>query len=110
MGHDISGFNKVGEEIAYARFSMGNVNATILYRLLHAYKYYAGVSGSGGSTCFSIQQCEEALNSFNQFYTNGDSLPKNNIFIQYDQKQIQDFLTNCLATAHKEGSVKVYFG
>lgn len=110
MGHDISGFNKVGEEIAYARFSMGNVNATILYRLLHAYKYYAGVSGSGGSTYFSTQQCEEALNSFNQFYTNGDSFPKNNIFIQYDQKQIQDFLTNCLATAQKEGDVKVYFG
>lgn len=23
MGHDISGYNKAGEEIAYARFSMG---------------------------------------------------------------------------------------
>lgn len=110
MGHDISGFNKVGEEIAYARFSMGNVNATILYRLLQAYKYYAGVSGSGGSTCFSTQQCEDALNSFKKFYTNGDSLPRNHSFIHYDQKQIQDFLTNCLATAQIEGSVKVYFG
>ena len=69
MGHDISGFNKAGKEIAYARFSMGNVNAIILYRLLQAYKYYAGVSGSGGSTCFSTQQCEKALNRFNQFYT-----------------------------------------
>ena len=59
---------------------------------------------------FQYEQCEEALNSFNQLYTTGDSLPKNNIFIQYDQKQIQDFLTNCFVTAQKEGSVKVYFG
>jgi hypothetical protein len=110
MGHDISGFNKVGEEIAYARFSMENVNATILYRLLQAYEYYAGVSGSGGSTSFTTQQCQEALKRFTQLYTKGDSLPKNHIFIQYDQKQIQDFLTDCLATAQKEGSVKVYFG
>ncbi len=50
MGHDISGFNKAGQEIAYARFSMGNCNALILYRLLNAQKYYAGVSGSGGGT------------------------------------------------------------
>lgn len=35
MGHDIVGYNKAGKEIAYARFSMGNPNATVLYTLLN---------------------------------------------------------------------------
>jgi hypothetical protein len=68
MGHDISGFNKEGEEIAYARFSMGNYNATILY----------------------------------------DSLSES-VSLDWDQKQILTFILNCLATAQKEGSVRVCF-
>ncbi|MDR7238441.1 hypothetical protein [Neobacillus drentensis] len=103
MGHDISGYNKAGEEIAYARFSMGNHNATILYNLLDANNYYAGVSGSGGSSTFSIQQIEKALNGYKQFYKNSD-------FLNMDQKQISEFIQNCLATARIEGSVGVYFG
>ncbi|TWD94584.1 hypothetical protein FB550_113117 [Neobacillus bataviensis] len=103
MGHDISGYNKAGEEIAYARFSMGNYNATILYNLLDANNYYAGVSGSGGSSTFSIQQIEKALNAFKQFYKKSDSLP-------WDQKQILNFIQNCLATAKMEGGVRIYFG
>jgi homoserine kinase len=102
MGHDISGYNKTGKEIAYARFSMGNYNATILYNLLDANNYYAGVSGSGDSSIFSIQQIEKAMNVYKQFYKNGDSLS--------DQKQILNFIQNCLATAKIEGSVRVYFG
>jgi homoserine kinase len=74
MGHDISGYNKAGKEIAYARFSMGNYNATILYNLLDANNYYAGVSGSGDSSIFSIQQIEKAMNVYKQFYKNGNSL------------------------------------
>ncbi|MFJ5715980.1 hypothetical protein [Neobacillus sp. NPDC093127] len=109
MGHDISGYNKAGEEIAYARFSMGNYNAAILYNLLDANKYDAGVSGSGDSSTFSIQQIEKALSASKRFYKNGDSLSESD-FLTWDQKQIQNFIQNCLATAKIEGSVEVYFG
>jgi hypothetical protein len=108
MGHDISGYNKAGEEIAYARFSMGNYNATILYSLLDANEYYAGVSGSGGSSTFSTQQIEKALNAYKELYNNGDPLPES--VLTWDQKQIQNFILNCFATAQKEDSVRVYFG
>lgn len=103
MGHDISGYNKAGEEIAYARFSMGNYNALILYSLLEADEYYAGVSGAGRSTTFSIQQIENALNAFKEKY-------QKDSFDNWDQKQILDFIKNCLATAQKDGNVRVYFG
>ena len=109
MGHDISGYNKDGQEIAYARFSMGNHNAAILYSLLNANKFYAGVSGCGDSCDFSIQQFEKALNSYNQLYDTHESLPKSDS-LPWDQKQIHEFLLNCLRTAQKEGSVEVYFG
>jgi hypothetical protein len=109
MGHDISGHNNAGEEIAYARFSMGNYNATILYNLLDANKYYAGVSGSGDSSTYSLQQIEKALNAYKQFYKSGDSLSESN-FLNLDQKQILNFIKNCLATAKIEGRVKVFFG
>ncbi|MGF6952720.1 hypothetical protein QF028_005225 [Neobacillus sp. B4I6] len=109
MGHDISGYNKAGKEIAYARFSMGNFNATILYNLLDANNYYAGVSGSGDSSIFSIQQIEKAMNVYMQFYKNGNSLSESD-FLTWDQKQILNFIQNCLATAKIEGSVRVYFG
>lgn len=107
MGHDISGYNKAGKEIAYARFSMGNHNAIILYSLLDANKYYAGVSGCGDSSTFSLQQIEKALNAYKQFYDN-DNTPSESL--TWDQKQIRNFIRNCLATAQKEGSVDVYFG
>lgn len=109
MGHDILGFNRAGEEIAYARFSMENYNATILYNLLDANNYYAGVSGSGDSSTISKQQMEKALNTYNQLYDNDDSLSESDL-LSWDKKQISDFLLNCLATAKKEGSVGVYFG
>ena len=108
MGHDISGFNKAGEEIAYARFSMGNYNAHILYSLLDANQYDAGVSGIGDSSTFSIQQFEKALNAYNQFFGNRDSLSESDI-LSWDKKQIRDFILNCLATAKKEGNVRVCF-
>ncbi|MHC0038330.1 hypothetical protein [Pseudoneobacillus sp. C159] len=108
MGHDISGFNKAGEEIAYARFAMWNQNAIILYHLFESTKYHAGVSGSGRSTTFTIQQIEKALNSYKQFYHQGVSMPKDE-WSEMDQKQIQNFIQNCLATAQKEGTVRVCF-
>ena len=50
MSHYICGYNRAGEEIAFANFSIDNSNAFILYQLLDAGQYYAGVSGSGDST------------------------------------------------------------
>lgn len=108
MGHDISGLNKAGEEIAYARFSMGNYNAHILYSLLDANEYNGGVSGIGDVSTFSIQQIEKALNAYNQFFENNDSLSECDN-VSWDQKQIQNFILNCLATAKKEGNVKICF-
>ncbi|MEH7493492.1 hypothetical protein [Neobacillus niacini] len=105
MGHDISGFNKAGKEIAYARFSMGNHNATILYRLLEAFDFYAGVSGAGRSTTFSTEQIEKALKAYKEFFRTGDTLSGIDL-LGVDQKQILKFILNCLATAQKE----VYFG
>jgi hypothetical protein len=110
MGHDIYGYNKAGEEIAYARFSMGNYNATILYSLLDANEYYAGVSGSGNSSTFSIQQIEKALNTYKKLYNNGDSPLSERDPLAWDQKQILNFIQNCFVTAQNEKSVRVYFG
>jgi hypothetical protein len=107
MGHDISGFNQEGEQIAYARFSMWNQDAIILYHLLDSSKYHAGVSGSGRSSTFTIQQIEKALTSYKQFY-HGVSLPENDLR-KVDQKQIEQFIRSCLATANKEGYVRVSF-
>ncbi|MEH7106889.1 hypothetical protein [Bacillus sp. JJ1764] len=110
MGHDILGLNRAGDEIAYARFSMGNYNATILYRLLDAHHFYAGVSGSGGSSTFSKQQIEKALVAFHQLYNKGASTHSSYDTLPWDLKQILVFIKNCLVTAQREGSVKVYFG
>jgi hypothetical protein len=109
MSHDIVGYNKAGEEIAYARFSMGNYYATILYSLLDANDCNSGVSGSGDSSNFSIQQMEKALNAYMQLYPYDASLSEND-FLDWDQKQILNFIENCFATAQKEGSVRVLFG
>jgi hypothetical protein len=109
MGHDISGYNKAGDEIAYARFSMGNYNATILYSLLDANDFYAGVSGTGRSTTFSTEQIEKALKAYKEFFRTGDSLSGIEL-LGIDQKQILKFILNCLATVRKENSVNVYFG
>ncbi|MBM7573610.1 hypothetical protein [Aquibacillus albus] len=110
MGHDITGHNINGKEIAYAQFSMGNYNATILYSLLDADKYNAGVSGSGDTTTFSVQQMDKALDVFKKLCNNGDSTLLKNESLSWDEKQILNFLLNCSATAQEEGNVTVCFG
>ncbi|TKC16143.1 hypothetical protein [Robertmurraya kyonggiensis] len=110
MGHDISGYNKAGEEIAYARFSMWNNNAILLYRLLDANQYYAGVSGSGKIATLSKGKIEVAMSAYWRIFNKSDSSAPKSDFVIWDQKQILDFIQNCLATAQKEGSVRVYFG
>lgn len=106
MGHDIYGFNKSGEEIAYVRFSMWNDSAIILYRLLNANKCYSEFSGAGNSFTFSVEQMEKAMDSYNQLFENSHSKL---IIDIWDQKQIHHFIQNCLETARKEKSVTVFF-
>ncbi len=106
MGHDIMGYNKAGAEIAYARFSMGNYNALILYNLLDAENFYAGVSGCGDFSTFSLPHMEKALNEYQQKYGKRGSGGE----VDWDLKQIRDFIENCLKTAQQEGSIRVYFG
>lgn len=60
MGHDIYGYNKAGESIAYARFSMQNYNSYILYDILNAQEYNGGVSGIGNSLTLSKKEMEKA--------------------------------------------------
>jgi hypothetical protein len=110
MGHDISGFNKIGEEVAYARFNMWNHNAFSLYRLLEADDYNAGVSGTGDSSIFSLQQIEQALNTYKKIYGQDDSNLPDSDSLDWDLKQILNFIQNCLLIAQKEGSVRIYFG
>lgn len=88
---------------------MGNFNAIVLYSLLEANNFYAGVSGTGDSTTFSVQQIERALNTYRERFNDGNSLP-NSYFLAMDRKQIMNFISNCLETAQKEESVRVYFG
>ena len=105
MGHDISGYNKAGEQIAYARFSMANYNATILYSLLDANKYDAGVSGSGDSSTFSTQQIEKALNAFNQLYDNSDSLSESAL----GSRTNPEFYTKLFSNSTKRRECKSVF-
>ncbi|WEG14644.1 hypothetical protein PU629_09890 [Pullulanibacillus sp. KACC 23026] len=108
MGHDICGYNKARQEIAYARFSLGNSNASILYALLDAYDYHAGVSGSGEIASFSLQEIEKAIEKYKQVFKHDASSQLEPM--DWDQKQILQFIQNCLTTARQEGSVSVFFG
>ncbi|KUP09753.1 hypothetical protein Q73_01455 [Bacillus coahuilensis m2-6] len=110
MGHDISGYNRAGDSIAYARFSMGNHNSYILYDVLDCMKFHAGVSGSGEITVFNREQLERASNVFQDKYL--QFIPPNLTCEAslWDIKQMTDFIQNCLETTKREGIVKVYFG
>ncbi|PYZ96987.1 hypothetical protein CR205_11615 [Alteribacter lacisalsi] len=102
------GINKSGQEVAYARFSMWNHNSTILYNVLDASQYHAGVSGCGERTTFSRREIERAMSAFINLDKN--DIPSRSDFLNWDQQQVSDFLENCLKSARKEGSVDVYFG
>ncbi|RKQ34566.1 hypothetical protein [Oceanobacillus halophilus] len=108
MSHDMVGFNKAGKQIAHLHFSMGNSSAGILYVLLDAMDYHAGVSGTGDSTNLSIEKTEQALNKYQQIYVDGDTSQKDDFTI-WEQNEILNFLLNCVTTAQKEGSVRVLF-
>ncbi|QPC45528.1 hypothetical protein [Mangrovibacillus cuniculi] len=109
MGHDIYGLNKKGKEIAYARFSMSNSNARILYRVLNAQDKDGGVSGIGAVADFDFHQMESARKTFLGHTKDLRNIPPGSL-AHHDIQQISTFLTNCKETAHREGKVQVYFG
>lgn len=110
MGHDIYGYNKAGESIAYARFSMQNYNAYILYDILNAQEYNGGVSGIGGSLTLSKKAMEKAWKDYEQLFSSENDHFTEDKFLLWDKKQIREFMINCLAEAKKEGRVVVFFG
>lgn len=99
------GRNKAGDEVAYARFCMGNSNAFLLYGLLDASEFNAGVSGSGGLSTYTIVQMEKALDEFCQLLSRNPS----SLTEDWDLRQILAFINNCVMTAHEEGSVDIIF-
>ena len=109
IGHDIFGYNQNGESIAYARFSMSNSAAGILYRLLDATEFDGGVSGIGAKETYSIQQMEKSLENFKRIYYRIGSSKHENSFLEQDLEQISNFITKCLQTANEEGDVTVIF-
>jgi|SRR5690625_1203497 len=110
MAHDIYSYNQSGEEVSYIRFTMGDMNAALFYRLLGAEKYNAGVSGCGQYTTLSLHQMEKALDSFKELkepeYVNVESMD----FLKWQRNEMLKFIKNSLKTAQKEGKVEVYFG
>lgn len=107
MGHDIYGINRSGKEVAYARFSMWNHNANILYDLLDAQKYNGGVSGIGATAVYTRQEIEKALHDFRERFKK--DIPYADEDWIWDRKQILEFMENCLTTAREEGSVRIVF-
>ncbi|TFJ94158.1 hypothetical protein [Lentibacillus salicampi] len=110
MGHDISSFNRAGQQIGYVRFTMGDVNAPLFYDLLDANEYYAGVSGSGEVAILPLDQVKKALKAFDRWKAKDFGHKGNQEFLLWQRNEIQKFMNSCLETARKEGTVKVFFG
>ncbi|KYC91542.1 hypothetical protein B4102_3800 [Heyndrickxia sporothermodurans] len=110
MGHDISGYNKSGEEICYIRFGKLNPTATVFYNLFDARDFHAGVSGTGASETYTLAHVEKTLANYKEFYGNDFVELKDDDFLIRERKEILKFINNCFETAKKEGSVKVFFG
>ncbi|MFC4389030.1 hypothetical protein ACFOZ1_14600 [Gracilibacillus marinus] len=106
MGHDIFAYNKANQEVAYARFSMFNDNSYILYDLLQAREFHAGVSGSGVCVEFSDVMMNQVMQDCNLLFPKNDRANRRDI----DVKQIQGFIKNSYEAAKNEGSVKICFG
>lgn len=110
MGHDISSFNQSGKEVGYVRFTMGDMNARVFYKLLGAEQFDAGVSGSGHYSTFSLKQMEKALKKFKALKKQDFFKTGNQEFLKWHQGEMLKFITSGLKTAQSEGRVKVFFG
>ncbi|QQK81841.1 hypothetical protein HUG20_03620 [Salicibibacter cibi] len=103
------GFNKSGEEICHIRFTMGNPNALIVYRLFDAYDFYAGVSGNGQSKEVSLPEAEKALTALNQLHRDNEPYDLNDEYLTWLRSELDNFVISCFDAAQKEGSVRVSF-
>lgn len=103
MGHDISGYNKQEEQIAYARYSMNNNSARTLYEVLEVYDFDGGVSGIGAQEKFNAERIKQAIENFKNIdwadFEDG----------AYEKEKLETFLNNCLKTAQEEGEVTISF-
>ena len=108
MSHEMVGFNKSGEEVAYVRFTMNDYYALIVYDLFDAHKHNGGPSGKGHSETYPLSKVEEAFQSFNQL-TNEFFNTENFDSIPWQHVDIQKFLNHCLFTAEKEKSVSICY-
>ena len=108
MGHDIMGFNKKGEEKAYARYSMSNPNSTLLYKALNSMKHNCGVSGCGDERDFTVEQVEKAIEFAKKLKKH--DFDEDSDYPNYERDKLNDFLKNCLQVAKKEGKVRILFG
>ncbi len=109
MSHEIYSRNKAGSEVGYIRFTMSDPNAGLLYALLDADEYHAGVSGTGGFATISVQQLEKALDEFKTIMIQNVDRVKNDQYLQWLEKEMLAFISGSLKTALEEGEVEVIF-
>lgn len=100
--------NKSEEEIGYLRFTMGDLNAFLLYDLLDANDCNGGVSGLGKSRTIFLEQIEKAVQTYNSNWEH-QTHDESNEFIMWQHHEIINFLEKCLEAATKEDSVEVVF-
>lgn len=103
MGHDIMGFNKKEEEVAYIQYSMSNPHAELLYTVLNAHEFNGGFSGSGESKVYNSLQIQLAIEKFKQINFENDEE-------DYEKNKLKEFLYGCFKTAQEEGKVEINFG
>src|SRR5690625_1517613 len=108
MSHEIIGFNKKGEEIAYVRFTMNDYYAHIVYDLFDAHEHNGGPSGRGYTEVYSLQQVQKAFNSFNTL-TNELSEVIDFESTPWQLDHIFKFLHRCLFTAENEKSISICY-
>lgn len=108
MSHEMVGFNKKKEEIAYLRFSMGNPAALIVYDLLDAQEYNGGVSGIGNSLTVPYLKITSALKNY-QILVDSVKVETINEFTKSQLEEIAEFLQQCVKTANEEKAVEVMF-
>ncbi|GGK01046.1 hypothetical protein GCM10007063_24140 [Lentibacillus kapialis] len=110
MGHDISSYNEMGQEIGYIRFTKGDMLAPLFYDLFDANEYYAGVSGTGEVATLPLIQIKKALAAYSKLQAKDFGNKGNQEFLLWQREEMAKFINSCLQTARKEGAVNVFFG
>lgn len=116
MGHDIIGYNVNKKEIAYARYSMSDQNANLLYKAFDSEKLNHGVSGNGSMQEFDIDDVNKAVRFLGSLDT-GDFVAPGGYttqedwgFIKSEIGKITRFIESCRKAAEEDGIVYIFFG